>query len=186
MDLSHCLCVVLSVKGWFNKTDGHHDLWILSKPSCVILENTYISMRGTAFFSSSLKSSHFQLPGFSVVTVIRSATACPALNEPIDTGASGQTEVEEKLRWGEMQHLWKKHWLHSIAWDDDGVWTESGVTAVQFVCLWDYRKRNWKATDHTKETRAWTLIQLHKHSFKHEHPYKVCTHTRAHTHTHIH
>ena len=104
-------------------------------------------MSGTAFFSSSLKSSHFlQMPGLRMATAIRRATACPVLNEPIDTGASGQTE---KLRWGAMQPLWKKHWLHLIAWDD-GVWTESGVTAAQCVCEGD-----WKATDRVKEMWEW-------------------------------
>lgn len=58
-----------------------------------------MSLSGTAFFSSAVKSWHFlQMPGFSMATAICSATARPVLNEPIDTGASGQTEVEEKLR----------------------------------------------------------------------------------------
>lgn len=65
-----------------------------------------------------------QMPGFNTVIEIRSATAQPGLIESIDTDASGPTKVQEKLRWGEMQPLWKKHWVSLIAWDD-GVWAES-------------------------------------------------------------
>lgn len=61
---------------------------------CEKKTKTSISMCRTTFFSSYLKSFH----GFSVATTaICSVTAGPVLNEPIDTGASGQTEVEEKL-----------------------------------------------------------------------------------------
>lgn len=49
-------------------------------------------------FHSQKAHIFLQMPGFSVATAIRAETVCPVLNEPIDTGTSGQTEVEKKLR----------------------------------------------------------------------------------------
>lgn len=109
------------------------------------------------------------MPGFSMATVMCSETVCPFLKEPIDAGASGQSEVEKKLRWGEMLPLWKEHWPDLIALDD-GVWTESGVTAAQFGCGFgrslsgEDRRGSGKATDDVEKIWASRFASVHADS----------------------